>query len=841
MLSGMRVAVLASLVAAVLAVLAVLAREAAAQKPVAAAELRLDIDGDGKTDVVRVEDTAIVSVAITGAAGDAPWKAFRTTGEPIREASLDARTIGKRTVLLARAEFGRRRAAAADSTEVMVLVWNGGALDAIAQETVGPQGRDGEWSQDIALTDSGVIRFQGRPGVSRCDGKPAYLFAELYDFKRKAFRRSTLPVMLPDDATKLSPMSGARATARTVAFRFAGASTDDSATSAADLGAPRELEDGDTNTAWRGLGRGQFATALQRSDHPVVAIRVVSRGVTELGVLLGDRAFRVPLAAAASEQWIELDPPVTARCATFVISKLGKRASISELAIYTELELSKNGGADVLAAQIAAGKQTATAVEQLSQLGPPGPTAIVDALHSASNETARQRLRMALAGLARRGIALAPQAINELVRGCASPRAKRTDLMTCTAALQRMPPDSAAAAAATMVAQDTATDAARRAGVDLLGGLAGEAAMRHLIALAGTGSRTLRRHVAHAIGGRDAAELPALVAEIESAASTGAEADLWRATGLLAARASERDVAVAAMVGRLAATDDYELRYRLLGAIGPLDAPAALDAVAAVLAGGGESARDLALRRVAIAALGRNASTRAEQLIAGALDSADPGTRIAAVDALADRDALGEATETGLIALLSGDVWPRARRSAAGALGTRCARAPVADALLSAVDDDDFGVQTTALTALAACGDARIDGVLAGIAADRKRESGLRTHAIQLLGERPGEATCTALARVTRNARKNAWSDQAAIAIASAGLAALSNGCGDAATEIVLDAAHDDAFPDIQIAAIHALGARCPAGARKALLRASRLDHRSVKDAARRALRRCTR
>jgi len=823
----------------VAAVLALGAAPASAQRSVAEAEIRFDVDGDGVDDVVLIDDAATVSVVITGTTTPAPWKAFRTTGEPIRKAELDVRRFGKHTVIWARASFGRKRAAAATTTEVIALAWNRGALDVLVQETVGAQGRDGEWSKHVVVTDQGLIRYQGRPGVTRCDGKPAYMFLERYDFKRNEFRSAAMPVLLPDDAPTLAATRSTQPAGKPVAFRFAGASIDSMASSAADLVPPRELEDGDPTTAWTGLGRGQFATARQRSDFKVRAIRVVASDVEELGLLLGEQAYRVPLSNSKTEQWIDLDPPVSAQCVTVVVAKAGKRASIADLSVLTDLELSANGGAGLLAKRIASGKGVATAVNQLAALGEPGMQAVVAEIAGAESHVAH-RLRMAVVSLASRKTPMTQGALDQLVLGCGNERTTPSELRSCETALRALGV-SGVAAAQSLAVEDKASRASRIMAITVIGKVVDVQAQRALIGFAGAGPRWRRKQVALALGSRDVVELPDLVATATAATDAAVEADLWRAVGILATGAPSRSAALEAMAARLADAQDYELRYRLAAALGSIDDDAAVAALAGLLEQPTADARAIAIRRVAVMALGRNSHARAEVLIASTMADADPGVRIAAVEALADRPALGATAETGLLARLSQDKWPRARRAAAGALGSRCARPPVVEALHKALaTDDDFGVLTTALNALVGCDDPKIGDALVAFASDRKRDGPLRAHAIRLLGQR-GEPACTALQGIYKAARKDAWSEERAIRIAASALAAMSEACADGGADALLEAARDDAFPEIQAAGIEGLGRSCPKGAAAALERAVRLDQRQIRDAAKRARRRCSR
>ncbi|RMH41331.1 MAG: hypothetical protein D6689_11400, partial [Deltaproteobacteria bacterium] len=415
---------------AALAALAMTEPRAAAQTPVATAELRFDIDGDGAADAIRVEASGLVTLQRSGAPGAGAVRAFRATDLPLRRATLSARRYGRRAVILAQAEFGPRRAPRPAAAEALVLAYDRGDLVVLAHEAVGPQGRDGEWSRDVALTPAGVVRYQSRPGIARCDGAPAYLYAEMFDFDRRAFRRATLPVQLPAGTPIAAARVGAPPAGRPIAFRFDAVSRDARAAGAADLAPPRELADGDPATAWTGFSRGDFATARQRTDHPVAGVRVVARGVRELGLVLGDRTLRVRLHPRAAEQWIELSPPVRARCATAVITAADRDAAIAELHVLTDLELSADGGARALAEQVARGDRTVDAVDQLARLGAAALDALTAAARAAPTDEAAARARTAIAVLVARGVAPGAGALDELIAGCARARAGTAALST---------------------------------------------------------------------------------------------------------------------------------------------------------------------------------------------------------------------------------------------------------------------------------------------------------------------------------------------------------------------------------------------------------------------------
>ena len=57
----------------------------------------------------------------------------------------------------------------------------GGAWKRVTAVSTGGVGLDAEYTYHVHALPLGVLRYQSRPGYHRCDGKPALLFAELWE------------------------------------------------------------------------------------------------------------------------------------------------------------------------------------------------------------------------------------------------------------------------------------------------------------------------------------------------------------------------------------------------------------------------------------------------------------------------------------------------------------------------------------------------------------------------------------------------------------------------------------------------------------------------------------
>jgi HEAT repeat protein len=213
--------------------------------------------------------------------------------------------------------------------------------------------------------------------------------------------------------------------------------------------------------------------------------------------------------------------------------------------------------------------------------------------------------------------------------------------------------------------------------------------------------------------------------------------------------------------------------------------------------------------------------------------------------ALGGRDDGEETGDRALAGLLGKDSWPLVRRATAGALGRRCGRSqPAARALFDAVaGDDDTDVRIAALSALTDCRAAGVGDFLLKIADEDDYPPPLRVRAATLIGALEDPRYCKRAVDLFERRRRETWNSAPALQIAAAAAGALGVlGC-DEATDPLVGAATDDAFPELQAAAVTALGQLCPRGKKVRALfdRLAGSDHGRVALAARSARAACAR
>jgi HEAT repeat protein len=884
-------------------------------------ETSFDVDGDGAADRIRIEQPGVVHIAL--ARGRALRERIDAPPGTLRHATVSADAgpaYGGRRVVVVTATFatgpavpeaagpepelpgsgagsGADMGPAADAplpvpgarrgerSVALVLAWQQRALTRLWQGPVGWRG-DGEHSVHVATTPLGLLRYQARPEVARCDGQPVYLYPEAWDFRSGSFRPVYNAPRLPANAPVLTAASESPPGAGDAAassFRTRAASAQAGAASAGDLVPPRELDDRDPGTVWRetlgGNGRGEIITlGTTLPQAAVAAVRIVPgdagsaerfrRGnrLHRVGLLVGkERAFWVdfPTDPARTQKpidtawWVILPAPVPAQCVTLVLDSVypGAAASsprtgdtvIAELAVLTTLDLAPEGAEAALIDRVRAGGAAGrSAARLLAQRGPAAVAAVRRALEAGTLEDAeRLRLRQVLAEIGD------PATAPELAEGLADERASAAERRDFLRALVRLGSDAVPALAAVLVDEKAALPG-RTSAARALGEIAVPAARDALIAAAGQGPRPLRRTVTLALGHRDPAELDALLAALAEAERAperperAREADLWRAAGLLVRRAAaaDRARAMAAMIARLASASGYELVGRLLGAAGPLGDPALLDAVASALARlPAAEPESKALHRIAAVALADSPLPAARGLLVDLLGAADPGVRRAAADALGRRSDADAASDQALITRLREDTWPRIRHLAAAALATRCGAAEAPAQALAAVITTDASddVRRGALTALVTCRAPGIGALLLQTADSAEQPTPVRQRAITLVAVLGDRGLTPALVKLFGSLRGRAWSDAQALRLAAAAAVTLGRLGDPAAVPPLLAAARDPAFPELQAAAITGLAEMCPRQALSVFERARDSVQRSVSIAARSASRRCAR
>ncbi len=418
------------------------------------AEAGLDLDGDGRDDAVRLLSPPAVSVMLSG--GGQLWKPFAGgAGGLLTSGHISVGhgpRYGGRVVIAATGGFSSPRASAGTGAgagagrtrptqhHAMVLMWQERELVKLWEGAVGAQGRDaGHWLQ-VEATPYGLLRYQSRADIVRCDGATAYLYPEAWDFASARFRPVYNLPRIAADATVLvarteipPPLAGAQPPRISAAFRTRSASAQAHARQASELVPPRELDDGDPQTIWRerlgGDGRGEFITATTHwPAAEVVAVRLVPgdassaanfrRGnrLRRVGLLVGEnRAYWVTFprdpqrgsqgkGGPQTAYWVQLPEPVPAQCVTLVLDRVYRGTdakapnagdtAIADFAVFTNADTAGGGPDAALVAEVLAGAAGATSARHLlSERGPSAIAALMRALR-APERGANERLQL---------------------------------------------------------------------------------------------------------------------------------------------------------------------------------------------------------------------------------------------------------------------------------------------------------------------------------------------------------------------------------------------------------------------------------------------------------------
>jgi hypothetical protein len=801
------------------------------------ATLSIDVDGDGTADALELDGDGTLHVA-------AKLRGDVKLGKPVTRAQLAVARPGPSAQILVDATTAAGR-------EAIVVEARGGSWREVQRFPLGGVGLDREYGVEAAATPAGIVRFQSRADVTRCDGKPAFLFAEQLD--GTAWKRIDPPMFVAGVPAVAQARVDTAAAAVPLLYQARAASHQAGATDAGGLAIPRELDDGKLETAWRedlpSGGEGQFFTFQPRVPSArAQQLRIVPGLPTSAANMRSFGRPRALVIAAASGTWrtelpdaataplgaayvVDLPQPVDG-CITVVLESVYGRAqgttAIAELEVFAEGERA-GGGESLLARLVAEGKDGAvSAAAALARRGAAGATAIDNELAKATEAGARRRLVAALVKIKD------PAAAPALVRAATSGWVRDKDLSDLIAALAATNQLQALhdLAGKEDLAVDQRVAAASRISADAQG-------LPLLLDLAGKGPRGVRHEVIERLA---AAPLMTLVQAASTQSDAAASGDLWRAITRRAKTVpADRAAAGAAMLASLASATDYERRYRLVDGVamhGDAPAIATLDAFLRALPAGTQSA---ALRQVAIRGLAQNPLPAASTIIVALARDTDPGVRLASVSALAsvDVDAAGPwHTTTGpdgidrvIINGLVGDNWPEVRRRSAVALGSRCQRPGPARSLADAVGTDpEIDVRTDALTALVQCKASGIAPLLQHTWDDGKTPTPVRVHAVGLvvlLGDKP---LATSLVQRFTQWRGESLTSTDALALAQASAATIGRLAPPGAAEALIDALDDSAFPEIVASAalgLGALGPACPPAAKAKLTAIARSDEPS--------------
>ncbi len=808
----------------------------AAAAPIAT--LAKDVDGDNTEDKVELDASGALRIATR--------RGTSTLALPVRatRATLSAAIArGTPTIVVQTADQG------------IAVQLAGGAWKQVVKTKIGGVGLDAEYGVALDANTDGIYRYQTRPGYRRCDGQPAYLFAERYE--RGAFQPlAKLPIDIPANAPVVAARVEQTAPAsEPVMFRAQLASHQPGAPDAGALAIPAELDDGDPATVWReqlpGAGEGHFFTFVPRmAGSQAAQLRIVpaktknANRPQRLGIVAAQGAWHVEIPDSAKDApgtayVAELPAPV-AGCVTVVIESTYGSAgttAFAELEIYGDHELG-GGGDAMLAHAIAEGSDGAsTAAQTLARRGAAGVTALEAELARTEDAGARTRLVRALA--ASHDPSVGPVLAHALGQGWA----EGTELVRAIGALAGL---GQGQALHDLAARQAVPVEARVAAVHALQPTT-SAERDLLVALAGRGPRELRQAVIDQLTALPVTTIAPLARAQVKATAAG---DLWRAVTRRAhAKPDERAPALAALTAALPSATDYERRYRIVDGIAAVGDAAALHSLAERLAGWPAGSETAAYKQVAARAIAVNPRPEALELIVALATDADPGVRLAALSAIAGAtggDAgpwHGPVGADGLDRVigtrLATDTWPEVRRYAAQVLGARCSRPGPEAALGDAVArDPDVDVRGDALAALVECKAASAPALLAKLWDDSKAPLELRQRAVDLTVALGDRAVAQKLVAKYTQWRGAAIESEAALALAQNAAFAIGRLQAPGAAGALAASLDDAAFPELVAAAaagLGLLGPACPPAVRPKLKILSSSDEQQVATAARRA------
>ncbi len=847
------------------------------QKAAYLVQSKVDVDGDGRIDELRIDEGGTISVDIAGRAKDGAWTALAASGKIVGGSlQVDRKLDPKgRTLIVARSAMRTSRGQRHE--EAVILAWTPGRLETLWRGAVGTTGRDGAKHTSIELGKFGLIKYASRQGVDRCDGETAHLDAKRYDFASGSFRsvRQAVRVSAGAETPVLHATNKAKdprwASAQSFWFRPVSASSSAQAATAAELVAPLALSDGDDKTAWieskGGFGKGEFVT-LKSSVGPVniKALRLVlGHGAAKtdynrpkrLALVLGKtQKFWIEFDKdPKGEQWIELPAAVASKCVSLIIDDVYPRAAskgnkgrtaISEISIVSEEDLDPALAGALLADRISQGQGGADTKRLLDGWGPAAAPALQKAITASKDSKSRLRLRLALARI--------PAAAEELIAGLSAGSLQSGQLRTLEGGLKSLG-DNALPALQAALQDSTLSLQGSESVVRVLSTMGDVKATEALVHAVGSGSSGQRAALVKALA--RVPEVAPLLAQALAASEAGVrQADLYRASGLANAQlpsesqerqnfAAQLSEALGSSAGDLDASA-YETRYRMLQAAAQVGGELLSTTLLVALQSPAvpKEARHAVLLRLQVAALAAMVATRDEQGVKADLSQAlkqalrhsDPGVRLAVINNIGSSKAVLGAQSL----ILKEDSWPEVRRSAAASLTQHCQTDTARVALEASTRTDlDEEVARTSLSALLRC---KVPGLLAlmlDLIDDKKRPTELRLVAARNVGGvAQGAESSQVLSRFKR-ARTWSLTDATSAKIASALTVSLADVASAEAIDNLEDSALDPAVPQLQAAALTALAKLCRPSSKPILRKLKRSSDPTVSQAARRASGRC--
>ena len=800
----------------------------------------IDLDGDTLPDSVMVERGAVL---VRTARGVLRWTDANVTADAQAHAVVSN---------------GSAVVAVATPSQAWVLRVQRGQLRLVTQTQIGALDEDGELVQALDVLPQGILRYQSRTDVQRCDGIPARLFAARWDVTSNAFVPAP-GVDLPTPTHAVTASAATELPQRAI-FDVHAESFRSDASDARFLAVPTELSDRNPATVWP-LGspgalvaaRGGFVTARAQwpnttASQLAVQLRHHDKKPSRMLVTTpsGTFALTIPSAQPGLHTWTTplLDGP---DCVSLFIDDL--HAGISELAIVAANE--QTGTIDTaLVTAIVDDQNRSQALRILTARGVAGTTALRARLQTATEPRHRQRLLAALGQIDPQGAA--QQSVAAIIAG----EITGPDLTEALAALTTR---GAHVELLAIAGSANAADDTRRAAITQLAKL-GTIGASGLVSLLGQGSFATRHAI---IAGASQASLVELQNATQSLtpANSHTTGDAWQALllNLATAPTTARSDASQRALELWRTTQTYEVQARLTALLARYGDEAQLRGLQALPA----FAKVAPVRIMLARHVGNNPTGMV--ILQQLLDDKDAGVRAqAALSIAAVLRAGGQPVATTgpwiaasardqisavLANRINNDAWPMVRRAAVQAMTVNCGNAASPSLRNAVAHDTDLNVQLDALDGVLACDRSAVAPLLVSIWRDAKQPAALREHAINL-----GAAIPTLIPQLRRQLRvwRAATSDADAEALRLAQKAAVELGRAGAtmaeqrsAIEAdLLDALGDSAYPEIVAAAITGLaelGASCAPPINAMLRKYVQSDDRMVVLAARQALSRCAR
>ncbi|MCK5798366.1 MAG: HEAT repeat domain-containing protein, partial [Deltaproteobacteria bacterium] len=328
----------------------------------------------------------------------------------------------------------------------------------------------------------------------------------------------------------------------------------------------------------------------------------------------------------------------------------------------------------------------------------------------------------------------------------------------------------------------------------LLGNLRSPEAQAALLAVAGQGPDIKRAAVATSL--IRLGEKRALAKTLEALMKTASKYLPRRADLVLAAARLARDapnsvraktaVRLSLLWPKIGKDRSFELRYRLLQAVGSLDARGQKAWIIAHSRG-----HDPILRWQALIHLAQVTDTTTTGRLLEALKDRDPRIRASAARSLGQRKA--PPIIKALATILRYEAWPFVARAAATALGRHCSPA-TEKALRRAIRYRALGIDVSALSALARCRPHNLFDTLVTLTMNRHQPVTLRSRAAALIDRKLAAGHTAIIASLFLRLRKNALGSARAERVAATLAETLGRiGGGDAAGRPLRDALALDA------------------------------------------------